>query len=219
LTGADEPCGPQAPRDIGRAGGTNPLPVPGDGSRPPRLCNVHFHRPAEHAGIGACPAVRAEPASFACAAGGGEPVRPGDEIEVHWVYTSCPATAERRGGLADCVCEGPAEMELMVFGQEYAMTTDGDGGAERELREPSGDLARYAGSTTGPGWSDGSAGDPRPCSPARVEWAVARQCRALTLSALDAWCATNEWNEDHAHGVRQVIDREDWLAPYTPAVP
>jgi hypothetical protein len=110
-------------------------------------------------------------------------------------------------------------MELMVFGQEYAMTTDGDGGADRELQEPSSDLARYAGSTTGPGWSGGGEADPRPCSPVRVEWAVARQCRALTLSALDAWCATNEWDEDHAHGVREVIDREDWLAPYTPSVP
>lgn len=214
-TAAAEQCGPQSPRDIGRAGGTNELRVPGDGTTPPRLCNVHFHQPEEHAGIGACPAAASEQAIGVCAGDGTEPVRPGDEIEVHWVYTNCPEPAERQPGLGNCVCDGPPEMELMVFAQKYAISA-GDAGADQELREPDADLARYGGSTTGPSYSSGAADDPRPCSPARVQWAVARQCRALTLSALGAWCASNEWDEDHAHGVREVITRQDWLSPYTP---
>lgn len=212
---AAETCGPQSPRDLGRAGGTNELRVPGDGTRPPRLCNVHFHSPAEHAGIGACPATTRETAIGVCSGHGGEPVRPGDEIEVHWVYTNCPPPAERQPGLDNCVCDGPPEMVLMVVAQQYAIAAGG-AGVDGELREPASDLARYGGSTTGPDFSGGGADDPRPCSPARVQWAVARQCRALTLSALGAWCAANEWGEDHAHGAREVITRQDWLSPYTP---
>jgi hypothetical protein len=209
------PCGPQSARDVSVAGGSNRLPVPGDGTRPPRLCNVHFHAPAEHAGIGACPAVASEGAVGVCGGHGAEPVRPGDEIEVHWVYTNCPPPAERQPGLDNCVCDGPPEMELMVFAQQYAMAAGG-AAADQELREPSSHLARYGGSTTGPKFSGGGADDPRPCSPARVQWAVGRQCRALALSALGAWCAANQWGEDHAHGAREVIRREDWLSPYTP---
>lgn len=215
-TAAPGPCGPQSPRDVNRAGGTNELTVPGDGTRPPRLCNVHFHAPAEHAGIGACPAVASERGVGVCGGHGAEPVRPGDEIEVHWVYTNCPAQAEPQPGLANCVCDGPPEMELMVFAQEYAIAAGG-AGVDHELREPSADLARYGGSTTGPSYSGGGADDPRPCSPARVQWAVARQCRALALSALGAWCAANEWGEGHGHDARELISREDWLSPYLPS--
>ena len=218
-------CGPQTPRDIGVAGGTNEVPVPGDGTRPPRLCNVHFHQPAEHAGIAECPAVGPEAGAAAAGVcepeGTGEhrPVRVGDEIEAHWVYTSCPAPPEPRPGLDNCVCgsqEGPDPMVLMVLARKYVVAPDGSGGAADRLIEPAGDLARFGGSTTGPSFSGGDPDDPRPCSPARVQWAVDRQCRALGLSALGEWCRTNPWDEDHAHGIREVVVREDWLSPYSP---
>jgi hypothetical protein len=207
------PCGPQSPRDLALAGGVNEIPVPGDGTRPPRLCNVHFHRPAEHTGIAACPRVEEPPSVGVCGGHGEPPVRPGDEVEVHWVYTSCPPPPERRPGLDNCTCEAPV---LMVIGQEYVVAPDGTAGADGALDEPAAGLARYGGSTTGPGFSGGKPGDDRPCSPARVQWAMARQCRELAVAALGAWCAGNEWGEDHAHGIRPVIGREDWLSPYVP---
>lgn len=213
LDGPDAPCGPQSPRDLAVAGGTNRLPVPGDGTRPPRLCNVHFHRPAEHTGIGACPAVEEAAAIGVCAGGGAVPVRPGEEIEFHWVYTSCPPPPERQPGLANCVCDEPV---LMVIGQKYVVSGQAGEGVATALDEPEADLAHYGGSTTGPDFSSGAPGDPKKCSPARVQWRVARQCRALALSALGAWCGSNEWGEDHAEGARPVITREDWLSPYVP---
>lgn len=213
LTGCSAACGPQSPRDISIAGGTNRLPVPGDGSRPPRLCNLHFHRPAEHAGIGACPAVEEAAAVGVCAGGGTAPVRPGETIEFHWVYTSCPPPAEPQPGLDNCVCDEPV---LMVLGQKYVVSGEAGAGVETAVREPEADLARYGGSTTGPEYSSGAPGDPKECSPARVQWQVARQCRALALSALGAWCAANPWGEDRAHGARPLIAREDWLSPHVP---
>jgi hypothetical protein len=213
IAGHPAPCGPQSPRDLAVAGGTNELPVPGDGTRPPRLCNVHFHRPAEHTGIGACPAVEDAAAIGVCAGGGAVPVRPGEEIEFHWVYTSCPRPAEPRPGLGNCVCDEPV---LMVFGQKYVVSGEAAAGVDTALTEPAADLARYGGSTTGPSYGSGRPDDPKECSPARVQWAVARQCRALALSTLGTWCGTNDWREDHAHGARPVIAREDWLSPYVP---
>ena len=209
-------CGPQSPRDISVAGGTNRLRVPGDGTRPPRLCNVHFHRPGEHTGIGACPAAGGGTGAGVCGGRGTAPVRPGQEIETHWVYTSCPAPTEPRPGLENCVCDAPPELVLMVFGQKYVVAAEGAAGADRELREPSTGLARYGGSTTGPSFSDGSPDDDLPCSPARVQWRVSQECRALDVAALGDWCESNEWDEDYAHGIRGVIEREDWLSPYVP---
>lgn len=206
-------CGPQSPRDLSVAGGTNKLPVPGDGTRPPHLCNVHFHRPAEHTGIDACPAVEEAPVVGVCPAPGTEPVRPGEEIELHWVYTSCELPDPPKPGLDNCVCDEPV---LMVIGQKYVVAGEAGAGVATEVREPDGDFARYGGSTTGPSYGSGDPGDSKECSPARVQWAVARQCRALSLSALGAWCASNEWREDHAHGARELVTREDWLSPYVP---
>lgn len=213
LSGCSTTCGPQSPRDISVAGGTNKLPVPGDGTRPPRLCNVHFHRPAEHAGIGACPAVEEAAVVGVCDGQGAEPVRPGDEIEFHWVYTSCPPFDPPKPGLDNCLCDDPV---LIAFGQKYVVTGGAAAGVDTEVREPESDFARYGGSTTGPKYSSGRPGDRRPCSSARVQWQVARQCSALTLSALGAWCASNEWGEDHADEARDLITREDWLSPYVP---
>lgn len=219
-TGTETVCGPQSPRDLSVAGGTNHIRVPGDGTLPPRLCNVHFHRPAEHAGIAACPAVAAGSAETegVCGGGGAEPVRPGDVVEVHWVYTSCPPYPEPLPGLENCACDAPPELVLMAIGQVYVVDDgDGGGGAGGELPPPPLDgLTRYGGSTTGPKYSGGGPNDPRGCSPLRVQWAMSRQCLPLALSTLGAWCESNEWGEDHADDIRPVIRRESWLSPYVP---
>ena len=99
--------GPQAPRDISDATGGNrlnfSLALP---AAELNLCNIHFHAHAEHKGPGfARPAAgdarehdgfqcngtqalsadeRAPLKAEACSS-----LRPGDSIEVHWVYTSC----------------------------------------------------------------------------------------------------------------------------------
>lgn len=55
-----------------------------------------------------------------------------------------------------------------------------------------------------------------PCSPAKIQWEVAPEVKALDRSALAGWCGDNAWGEDHPHGSREVVTREDHLSPLTP---
>lgn len=189
-------CGPQSPRDISVAGGKNELPVPG--GETPNLCNIHFHRPFEHAGF-VMPA-GVEPTEAAVC----HDVKNGDKIEAHWVYTSCPLPAEPKHGLANCVCDRP-DMVLRVIAGVYIVNDEGG-----EFTQPTENLAKFAGSTTGTKYTN------EVCSPARVNWEVSREVTYLKRDALGAFCSDNPYNEDHPHGVRELVVREDWLSPYTP---
>lgn len=188
-------CGPQSPRDITRTAGTNTVPVP-DGPTP-HLCNVHFHEPVEHAGIGELPSV--------AEAAGGEPVcesvEVGDRVEFHWVHTNCEPGDEVVQGLDNCVCNRE-DLVLRVYAQAYVVGEDGVA-----PEQPEGDLSTYAGSTTGPNY------DNETCSPAKVNWEVARAAEVLARDELATWCESNPWpGEDHPHEARELVTREDWLS-------
>ena len=61
----------------------------------------------------------------------------------------------------------------------------------------------YLGSTTG---SDkyGKAGN---CSPLPVTWNVSQACAPLKISSVGDWCTKeNVFKEDHAHGVRPLVN-------------
>lgn len=191
-------CGPQSPRDISVAGGTNTVPVPQ--GETPNLCNVHFHKPFEHAGLrwtGDAP----EPSGEAVC----ESVDYGDRVELHWVYTNCELPEPPRPGLENCVCDRD-DMVLRVYARGYVVSDEGTG-----PEQPTEGLVRYLGSTTGPSY------DNQVCSPARVNWAVDPEVGALRKEALANWCETNPWEgEDHPHGSRPLVTREDWLSPFAP---
>ena len=97
-------AGPQAPRDIDQAAGSNGVTfemAPAIAAM--NMCNIHFHRNAEHKSAAYSTFVEdGSNSGWACqepAAGrleekhaeynGCEGIAPGDTIEVHWVYTTC----------------------------------------------------------------------------------------------------------------------------------
>ena len=216
---ADGACElPQAPRDISQGGGTNATAVAGPGSDAQWLCNVHFHNPQEHAGVGVCPTatVSGDEVCAPEAEEGGEPseehpVKAGDVIEVHWVYSSChPAEAPAPApglGLGACVCEGG--QTLRVRAQVFVV--DDAAGAESIGAPPEGaSLASYTGSTTGAQYDD-------TCSAVGVNWEVAKDCVAVKREALGTWCEGNGFDEKHAHGARELVTDPASLSPYTPA--
>ncbi|KPK25086.1 MAG: hypothetical protein AMJ61_12945, partial [Desulfobacterales bacterium SG8_35_2] len=102
-------AGPQAPRDIENSAGSNGITF---GLAPPveemNLCNIHFHRNAEHKSAAFSTYVEdGSNSGWACqepAAGrlahkhveynGCEGIAAGDTIEVHWVYTTCDTVTE-----------------------------------------------------------------------------------------------------------------------------
>jgi len=225
---AGTPCkeaGPQSPRDIDRPAGTNPVDF---AWAPPaaemNLCNVHFHKFAEHKA--AAYSVRmgtGDQAGFACAGhapqepGVGEDspeegpgcraVAVGDTIEVHWVFTTC--NVKPGPGLESC--GSCPNQRLRVETAIFYLT--GEGGVGLDFAPPATAAVRYKGSTTGPKFNDEN------CSPAQVTWNVRRDCSPLRLASLNHWCENegkNVYKEDHGHGVRRLVEREALLSPIEP---
>ena len=195
------------------------------------LCNVHFHQFAEHKGTGffevagkattrATPATRirvqpkADGPGTACkpkGAGHGAALAVGDTIEVHWVFTSCDV--KPGPGLAGCA--SCANAQLRVEARVFYLTNDASAGAfadrDGKIALPAArDAVEYLGSTTG---SDKYA-KPGNCSPLPVTWNVSQACSPLSITSVGDWCAKeNVYKEDHAHGVRPLVQNAKLLSP------
>lgn len=238
---AEELCvgfGPQTPRDISLTDGLNTAAV----ARAPaadklNLCNIHTHTNAEHKGPGftvfagdgehggfKCNAsadlTEAELAAPASEAFHG--VKPGDTIEVHWVYTSCDV--EPGKGLGACLSEACANPQLRVEAQTFLVVNDPDalsfldytydGNIQNGVHQPkaiptgTGDPVTFIGSTTGSSFNNAV------CSPLQVTWSVRPQCAKLDINSLNAWAEKgNVFEEDHSHGVRPLVTAPELLAP------
>ncbi len=234
--------GPQTPRDISNVVGTNQqLWTLAPAATEMNLCNIHTHTNAEHKGPGfsvfagsgidggyKCNDTDSlTEAELAPVHGGDDDhggmagVKPGDTIEVHWVHTSCDVTPGE--GLGSCLSESCANPELRVETQVFLVVNDEsaldfrdfayDGNMVGNLHQPkslptgTGDPVVFAGSTTGPSYSQTT------CSPFQVTWSVRPQCAKLDINSLHEWVeAGNVFNEDHSHGVRQLVTAPELLA-------
>ena len=229
--------GPQTPRDIDQASGTNqrvfPLAPPASEMN---LCNIHFHKNAEHkaeafsvyAGPGefggyqcgisqSLTAAELEAPSGAVCNG----VKPGDTIEVHWVHSSCDVNPGE--GLGSCLSETCANPSLRVETQVFTVVNDSNAMDFNELDydgnqvngyhqakmipSDTGAPVEFPGSTTGPSSTEQS------CSPLQVTWSVRPQCAKVDINSLATWCENNEFGETKAHGVRQLVTDPRLLAP------
>jgi len=232
--------GPQTPRDISNAAGTNAriftLAPP---ARQLNLCNLHTHTNAEHKGPGfSIYAGDGEHGGYQCndtasltaaeledpshGHGAFHGVKPGDTIEVHWVYSSCDVAPGK--GLGSCLSEKCANPELRVEAQVFLVVNDPkalnfadyvyqnnmvDGFHQpRALPSGTGEPVVFEGSTTGPSYTQAV------CSPLQVTWSVRPNCAKLDIASLNAWAeAGNVFDEDHSHGVRQLVTAPELLAP------
>ena len=240
---ADDICqgyGPQAPRDIASAAGSNlrvfTLAPPASVMN---LCNIHTHTHAEHKGPGfsiladegpyggyrcnATPSLTAaELADPTQGQGAFRGVKPGDTLEVHWVYSSCDVEPGR--GLESCLsdkCANPvlrveAQVFLVVndsaaldfFDFTYAGNTAGGYHQPRSLPSGTGTPVVFVGSTTGSGFSQSL------CSPLQVTWSVRPNCARVDVASLNRWFEEgNVFEEDHSHGVRPLVTAPELLAP------
>ena len=228
--------GPQTPRDITSRSGTNPRTFSlAPSYHEMNLCNIHFHANAEHKGAGfALFAGAGEHGGYQCnhtpaltAADLKAPVhdachglKPGDTIEVHWVYSSCDVQPGE--GLGACLSDKCANPELRVEARVFLVVNDPTalnfadfsyGGTKADglyqakaLPERVGDLVVFRGSTTGPKYSDDK------CSPLQVTWSVGPQCARIDINSLEKWCEGNVFKEDHAHGVRPLVTAPELLS-------
>ncbi|NBC22241.1 MAG: cadmium carbonic anhydrase [Gammaproteobacteria bacterium] len=232
-------AGPQTPRDISNPVGVNTVRFE---LAPPanemNLCNIHTHTNAEHKGPGFEVFVGGGVnGGFACnesdqltaaeltdpfdGEGAYQGVKPGDTIEVHWVHSTCDVAPGE--GLGACLTDGCSDPLLRVEAQVFLVVNDpdaldfadfayrGDTGSlhqARALPAATGEPVVFRGSTTGPSY------DQSQCSPAQVTWSVRPQCARLDISSLHRWAAGgNVFNETASHGVRQLVEAPELLAP------
>lgn len=236
--------GPQTPRDIDSAAGENNRVFSlASSSSQMNLCNIHFHKNAEHkasafniyAGDGdghgyesgymcgisqELSDAELTPTRDAICKGEHGGLKPGDTIEVHWVHTS--ADVEPGPTLGSCLSDGVGNPELRVETQVFTLVNDlnaldfneldYDGNMINGYHQPkmlpthTGKPVVFAGSTTGPKY------DEQKCSPLHVTWSVRPQCAKLDINSLGEWCMSNDFNEDHAHGVRKLVTNPELLS-------
>lgn len=231
--------GPQTPRDISSPDGTNArLFSAAPSADKLNLCNIHFHSNAEHKGPGfAVSAGAGENGGFKCGDSAGltaaelvdptggqgacKGVKPGDTIEVHWVYSSCEVAPGK--GLGSCLSAQCANPQLRVETQVFLLVNDPKaldfksfdysgsptGGLHQAKALPTGTgtAVTFGGSTTGPSYTEAK------CSPLQVTWSVRPQCARVNIATVHDWCKGNAFEEDYAHGVRQLVTARELLAP------
>jgi len=225
--------GPQSPRDIDSLEGVNTnVFSEAPASTQMNLCNIHFHKNAEHRGgeftkyagngdgkgymsgylySGKLTKAELSPVGQEICPSKHGALYPGDTIEVHYVHS----TAKIKPGptLGSCLSDAIKNPQLRVETQVYVLVNDKNAndfikltehrkvnGFHQPLNIPgdTGKPIQYAGSTTGPGYNEKG-------SPFQVTWSVRPKVAKVDITSVGQWCEGNVFNEDHAHGVRNLV--------------
>lgn len=232
--------GPQAPRDLAHKHGLNKRAFsPAPSYKQMNLCNIHFHLNAEHKGgqfttfagpgdghgyhtgykydgkLGTNESTPL-PEEVCKSEHGGLNV--GDTLEVHFVHSS--AQVAPGATLKSCLSETDSNPQLRVEAQVLVLVNDAkaaDFGKLAQVEErngyyqapniPSntGKPIQYAGSTTGPTYNEKG-------SPLQVSWSVRPKVLKVNAESVGKWCMANDFKEDHAHGVRNLVINEELLS-------
>ena len=229
---ACEGYGPQTPRDIDNAAGTNKrIFAIAPNYKEMNLCNIHFHNNAEH-----------KAKDFSIYAGEGDHghgggyqcniskslssselmlpketvcngLKPGDTVEVHWVHTSCDIKPGK--GLGSCLSESCANPDLRVETQVFTLVNDRsalnfiDMAYQGNIVDGLHQAKALPTNTGNPIEFLGSTTGPKyteqKCSALQVTWSVRPECAKVDINSLGEWCEDNIFEEDHAHGVRKLV--------------
>ena len=138
---------------------------------------------------------------------------------MHYVHSTAQVTPGPT--LGACLSESIANPQLRVETQVFVLVNDESAldfteltkigevnGKQQALNIPSntGTPIQYAGSTTGPSYNEAG-------SPLQVSWSVRPGVAKLNIKSVAAWFEDNVFDEDHAHGVRNLVMNEALLSP------
>ena len=230
---ANKGFGPQSPRNIDNYKGENTAVfshAPTSSSM--NLCNIHFHKNAEHAGgefskyagngngkgfqsgylySGSLTKSESKPAKIEICPSDHGALLVGDTIEVHNVHTS--AIVKPGPTLGSCLSDSIKNPQLRVEAQVYVLVNDANAldfaqisavssvnGYYQAIATPTntGKPVVYSGSTTGPNYNEVG-------SPFQVTWSVKPKVAKVDINSVGKWCESNAFDEDHAHGVRNLV--------------
>lgn len=232
--------GPQSPRDIDAVAGNNSRVFnTAPASLKMNLCNIHFHKNAEHKGgeftkyagngdghgfqsgyeySGKLSASELSSVGHSICPSKHGALSAGDTIEVHYVHST--AQVEPGPTLGSCLSDAIKNPQLRVETQVYVLVNDSNAldfgnltkhekvnGLHQATSIPSntGTPIQYAGSTTGPGYNEKG-------SPFQVSWSVRPDVAKVNIESVGKWCKGNTFNEDHAHGVRNLVTNSDLIS-------
>ncbi|NOU49880.1 hypothetical protein HG263_04935 [Pseudoalteromonas sp. JBTF-M23] len=230
--------GPQSPRDIESELGHNPIVF----SKAPQrsvlnLCNIHFHKNAEHRGgefttpakagssqagflfSGQLSEYERKPLEQAICEANNEGLNSGDTIELHYVYTTAPV--QPGATLGACLSEHIKNPQLRVEAQVMVLTNDGYGENFNTLTEFAQVNGYYQAvnlptKTGTPVEYTGSTTGPsynQKSSPFKVTWSVRPKVLKADINSVGKWCSQNPFNETAAHGVRDLVTAPEHLSP------
>lgn len=225
--------GPQSPRNIDSVTGVNEVVFNvSPAYTEMNLCNIHIHKNAEHAGgefskyagngngegylsgyvyTGKLSKAERTPAKEGVCPSEHGALNAGDTIEIHYVHSTAEITPGATLGACfnDAIKNPQLRVEAQVFvlvndskALDFAALTkfDNKNGLYQALNIPNntGTPVIYNGSTTGPGYNESG-------SPYQVTWGVRPNVAKVNLSTVGKWCEGNAFNENHAHGVRNLV--------------
>lgn len=232
--------GPQAPRDIDSAAGSNKRAFnEAPAYTEMNLCNIHFHKNAEHKGgefttyagngtgtgylsgykyNGHLTEAELKPVHHEICPSDHGSLYPGDTIEVHYVHSTADITPGAT--LGSCLSEAINNPQLRVETQVYVLVNDKKAADFGKLTAIStkGKGAQATGipSDTGtPVQYAGSTTGPgynEKGSPFQVSWSVRPKVAKVNIETVGKWCKGNVFKEDHAHGVRNLVKNPDLLS-------
>jgi len=232
--------GPQSPRDLNNLKGSNAraFSMAPDVSKM-ALCDIHLHKNAEHKGgnfttyagngdghgygtgfkyNGSLSAAELKPLAAKVGASDHGELLPGDTVEIHFVHSTAQATVGPT--LKTCLSDATGNPQLRVETVVGVLVNDPKAVdftkmARIEMRNglnqvpylPTnlGKPIVYAGSTTGPSYNEKG-------SPFQVTWSVRPKVAKIDINSLATWLADNPFQENHAHGVRNLVIDPDLLS-------
>lgn len=232
--------GPQSPRDIDQRKGSNPRVFGrAPDSRQMNLCNIHFHKGAEHKGgeftkyagngdgkgygsgylySGKLSKAESTPlAAKACPSKKGG-LRVGDTIEVHYVYST--AAVKPGATLGACLSDAIKNPQLQVEAQVYVLVNNPKALDFKKLTahgEKKGffqalNIPKNTGKPVHYAGSTTGPGYNEKGSPFQVTWKVRPKVAKVDIATVDQWCQGNVFKEDHAHGVRNLVTNPELLS-------
>ncbi|MCD4757222.1 MAG: hypothetical protein K8R39_03055 [Arcobacteraceae bacterium] len=204
------------------------------------LCNIHFHKNAEHKG-----------GEFTTFAGNGDghgylsgykfngsltnselvaskkdicpskhgALFPGDTIEVHYVYST--AKVNPGATLGSCLSDSTKNPQLRVEAQVYVLVNDKTALDFNEVNKHTvknglNQALNIPNNTGKPVEYLGSTTGPgynEKASPFQVSWSVRPKVAKVNIDTVGEWCKGNTFKEDHAHGVRNLVVNPDLISP------
>jgi len=232
--------GPQSPRDIDAVIGKNEhLFSPAPAYSNMNLCNIHFHKNAEHQGgefrkyagdgdshgfdsgyvyTGTLSKAELTPVKTDMCPSHHGSLQSGDTIEVHYVYST--AQVHPGASLGSCLSESIKNPQLRVETQVYVLVNDDNALSFTDLTKHGKKLGLYQAlnipnNTGTPIQYAGSTTGPgydEEASPFQVSWSVRPKVAKVNIKTVGEWCKDNAFKEDHAHGVRNLIINTDLLS-------